>query len=107
MQKYYKRLNLPNKFCNLSVVNYPDKSNFDKKIGGPKSWMNWAKKLLGETELETLCLQMYLCLENKIREHINLGGIYMVKNPCFSFDHTVGVRLQLKFLFTFALLIFL
>lgn len=33
--KYYKRLNLPNKFFNLNVIN-PDKSNFDKMVGGPK-----------------------------------------------------------------------
>lgn len=33
MQKYYKRLKLPNKFCNLSVIDYPDKSNFDKMVG--------------------------------------------------------------------------
>ena len=72
-----------------------------------KSWMNWTQKLLRETELETLCLQMYLCLKNKVRQHVNLGGIYVVKDPCFSFDHTVVVRLQLKFLFTSALLIFL
>lgn len=36
MQKYYKRLKLPNKFCNLSVIDYPDKSNFDKMVGGRK-----------------------------------------------------------------------
>ena len=43
--------------------------------------MNWAQKLLRETELEILCLQMYLCLENKIRrvdsleKTLMLGGI--------------------------------
>ena len=48
---------------------------------GQKSCMNWAQKLLRETELETLCLQMYLCLENKIRrvdsleKTLMLGGI--------------------------------
>lgn len=74
---------------------------------GLKNWMNWAQKLLRETKLETLCLQMFLCLEKKVKQHINLGGYNMAKDPCFSFDHIVVVRLQKKFLFSFALLIFL